>query len=89
MHRPELVIGFSAETENLTKNSQEKFMRKGCDMLIANVVSDGKGFGDRKNKVYFIDKKKNQEWPSLNKRDIAKKLSKKIVSFFKMNKLLK
>ena len=86
-HRPELVIGFSAETENLTKNSKEKFLRKGCDMLIANVVGDGKGFGEGKNKVYFIDKKMNQEWPCLNKRDIAKKLSKKIVSFFKMNKL--
>ena len=54
-HRPKLVIGFSAETENLTKNSQKKFLRKGCDMLIANVVGDGKGFGEAKNKVYFID----------------------------------
>ena len=87
VHRPELVIGFSAETENLKKNSHQKFLRKGCDMLIANVVADNKGFGDKKNKVYFIDKKINQEWPSLSKRDIAKKLSKKIVSFFKMNKL--
>ena len=86
-HRPELVIGFSAETENLTKNSRAKFLKKGCDMLVANVVGNGKGFGNQKNKVFFIDKKLNQKWPSLDKKDIAKKLSKKIVSFFKMNKL--
>ena len=34
--RPKLVVGFSAETENLIKNSQQKFQIKKCDWMIAN-----------------------------------------------------
>ena len=85
--RPKLVVGFSAETQNLRENSHIKFLKKKCDMIVANLVSDTKGFGDKKNKVFFIDKKVKQEWPNLEKRKIAIKLSKKIVSFFKRNKL--
>ncbi len=85
--RPKLVIGFSAETQNLRENSQFKFLKKKCDMIVANLVGDTKGFGDKKNKVFFMDKKIKQEWPNLEKRKIAIKLSKKIVSFFKRNKL--
>ena len=46
-------------------------------------------FGSEKNKVYFINKNKTEEWPTMKKTLIAKKLSKKIVSFFKNNRLLK
>ena len=38
-HRPKMVIGFSAETENLNKNSIIKMKKKNCDLIIANDVS--------------------------------------------------
>ena len=38
--RPKIVIGFAAETNNLTKNSKTKLSEKNCDWIIANDVSD-------------------------------------------------
>ena len=38
--RPKIVIGFSAETNNLLKNSKVKIEQKNCDWIIANNVSD-------------------------------------------------
>ena len=33
-HRPRLVAGFSAETENLIKNSINKMKKKHCDLIL-------------------------------------------------------
>ncbi len=55
-HRPKLVVGFSAETENLNKNSILKMRRKNCDLIIANDVSKkDSGFNSDFNKVSIID----------------------------------
>lgn len=46
------LVGFAAETENLAANAQEKCRRKGCDLLIANDVSQpGIGFDSAENEV--------------------------------------
>ena len=45
------------------------------------------GFGDVKNKISFIEKNNLENWPSMNKRQIAKKLQKKLLIFLKKNKL--
>ena len=81
--RPEIVIGFAAETNEVLKNAEEKLNKKNCDWIIANKVSDGKGFGNVKNEIIFLDKKKIENWPVLNKEQISKKIVKKIVNFFK------
>ena len=55
-HRPRLVIGFAAETENLHKNAMFKLREKNCDLLIANDVSRKDiGFNSDYNKVSIID----------------------------------
>ena len=38
-HRPKLVIGFAAETNDLIANATAKLSRKGADMIVANEVS--------------------------------------------------
>ena len=38
-HRPKIVVGFSAETENVIKNSKIKIKEKYCDLIVANDVS--------------------------------------------------
>ena len=55
-HRPKIVIGFAAETENLDKNALSKLKQKNCDIIIANNVSkkDG-GFNSDYNRVSIID----------------------------------
>ena len=59
-HRPKLVVGFSAETENVNKNSITKMKKKNCDLIIANNVSKkGIGFNSDYNEVSIIDKNGN------------------------------
>ena len=54
-YRPKLVVGFSAETESLNKNSITKMKNKNCDMIIANDVSKkDTGFNSDYNKVSII-----------------------------------
>ena len=78
-----MVIGFSAETKNLLKNTKKKLIEKGCDWILANEVTDDNAFLSDKNKIYFFDQKKVHQWPKMRKRMVALKLTKKIVSFFK------
>ena len=72
--RPKLVIGFSAETENLLKNSKKKFQIKQCDWMIANKITKKYGFKSNKNKVFFIEKNNIEEWKVMTKKLIARKL---------------
>ena len=76
-YRPRLVAGFSAETENLIKNSISKMKRKHCDIIFANNVSQKNiGFSSDYNKVSFIDKKGNIEIIPKNKKSfIANKIA--------------
>ena len=54
-HRPKLVIGFSAETENLLQNSKIKLKDKNADWIIANDVSKKDiGFNNDYNAVTII-----------------------------------
>ena len=77
--RPSLVIGFAAETEDLHKNAETKFKKKGCDWVIANDVSSSTGYmGGGENKICLISAKKKEDWPLMSKRSVAKKLAEKI-----------
>tara|TARA_B100000989_G_scaffold287979_1_gene258203 strand:- start:3084 stop:4349 length:1266 start_codon:yes stop_codon:yes gene_type:complete len=85
--RPKLIIGFSAESQDLKKNSLKKIKEKKCDWILANSVSDQKVFNSNSNKVLFIEKNKVFEWPLLKKSEVAKRLVKKISEFFKIEKI--
>ena len=55
-HRPSLVIGFAAETENLNENAFSKLRQKNCDLIILNDVSKkDSGFNSDYNSVSIID----------------------------------
>ena len=55
-HRPRLVIGFAAETENLNKNAFSKLRQKNCDLIVANDVSKkDSGLNSDYNRVSIID----------------------------------
>ena len=85
--RPKLLIGFSAETENLIKNSKIKMQEKFCDMMIANDVSKkDTGFHSDFNEVLIIDKNGKIEKVQKNsKKFIASIIAKKIVDTFLSN----
>lgn len=55
------VIGFSAESENLIENAEEKIKKKGCDYICANDISrKDTGFSSEYNELYVIDKNLNR-----------------------------
>ena len=59
-NKPKIIAGFSAETENVIKNSTIKMKNKNCDIIFANDVSKkGIGFNSDFNKVSVIDQKGN------------------------------
>ena len=61
--RPDLVIGFAAETDNIENNAEKKLSNKNCDWIIANDVSNKKiGFSSDFNEVtvYYSDKNKEK-----------------------------
>ena len=55
-HRPNLVIGFAAETEKLSSNAFSKLKEKNCDLIIANDISKkDSGLNSEYNRVSIID----------------------------------
>ena len=75
-NRPELVIGFAAETDDLIKNAKLKLSQKGCDIIIANKIDKKSSvFGNSKNKVSIISNNKTLHWPIMSKTEIGEKLS--------------
>ena len=83
--RPKLIIGFSAETENVVQNAKDKLIAKNIDLIIANDVSENKVFGKDVNKVYVIDKKNCEEWVEQSKKSVAFKISDKINEILLLN----
>ena len=85
--RPKLLVGFSAETENLIKNSIKKLNQKYCDMIIANDVSKKEiGFNVDYNKISIIEKEgRIENFPKNTKSYIAAKIAKKIIDKLLIN----
>ncbi|QGM48188.1 bifunctional phosphopantothenoylcysteine decarboxylase/phosphopantothenate--cysteine ligase CoaBC [Methylocystis heyeri] len=72
--RPGIVVGFAAETGDTVRRAQEKFLRKGCDLLVANDVSSGV-FGADENTVHIVTASGVEDWPRLGKEEVAERLA--------------
>ncbi len=74
-HRPKLVVGFAAETDDLLANAGAKLRRKGCDVIVANDVSAAAGtFGGDTNAVTIVEAGGATPWPPLDKGAVAARL---------------
>ena len=85
--RPKIVVGFSAETENVIKNSKLKLKDKYCDLIVANDVSKEQlGFNSDYNKVSIIDRKGKIKFIPKNKKSyIANTIAKIILDKLLIN----
>jgi phosphopantothenoylcysteine decarboxylase/phosphopantothenate--cysteine ligase len=82
-HRPKLLVGFAAETENLIANAQAKLKRKGCDWIVANDVSTGTNvMGGERNRVHLVTRSGVEDWPELSKAEVAERLVAHIAKHF-------
>ncbi len=84
--KPKIVVGFAAESENLFNNAKSKLEKKGCDLIVANDVSNNEiGFESDFNEVHLFYKDKNiddEKIPKNFKSVIADELIKKITNKF-------
>ena len=80
--RPKMVIGFAAETNNLSEYAKKKLSEKNCDWIVANDVSDTTiGFGSDFNEVSIYYKNmKYEKLPKMKKSLLADNIVKKVIS---------
>ena len=81
--RPEIVIGFAAETNEVLKNAEEKLNKKNCDWIIANDVSKKNiGFNSDYNEVVIHYKNKSlksEVLPYKRKSEISEEIVDRII----------
>ncbi len=77
--RPELVVGFAAETDDVVENAGAKRARKGCDWILANDVRPETGImGGDENQVVLITAEGNETWPRMGKTELARRLAMRV-----------
>jgi phosphopantothenoylcysteine decarboxylase / phosphopantothenate---cysteine ligase len=83
-HRAKLVVGFAAETDNVLEHAKAKLLKKGCDLIVANDVSETSGvFGGDKNIVHLVSAKGVENWPQFSKAEVAQRLMAHIAGLLK------
>lgn len=75
--RPHLVIGFAAETEDAADQGAAKRLRKGCDWIVANNVSQDP-MGGTQNRVHLIHADGTENWDRMDKTQVAQMLVQRI-----------
>ncbi len=77
--RPQLVVGFAAETEKVVEHAVAKRLRKGCDWMVANDVSaEGGAMGGSENAVTLISAEGPEAWARMSKEMVGRKLAARI-----------
>lgn len=80
-NRPFLVVGFAAETQDVLQNATAKLDRKGADFILANDVSTTSGvnpggvMGGARNRVKIVSRSGVEEWPEMDKKEVARRLA--------------
>lgn len=72
------TVGFAAETENVEQYARKKLVSKGVDMIAANVVGPGLGFGTDNNEILLVDRTGVTKLPLASKDRLARSLIKHI-----------
>ena len=78
-HRPRLLIGFAAETNDVIVNATAKRARKHVDWIVANNVS-GDVMGGDANTVHLVTADGVESWARMAKGDVAQHLAERIAT---------
>ena len=76
----QILVGFSAETDNVIENSLKKIQKKNLDFIVANDVSEkDSGFGKNSNFSFLISKDgKTKELGLISKELLSKEIADKV-----------
>ena len=80
--RPELVIGFAAETDNVIENAKAKRKRKAADWIVANDVS-GDVMGGDMNRIHIVSAEGIETLDEMPKAAVAMALAERIAAVFR------
>jgi phosphopantothenoylcysteine decarboxylase / phosphopantothenate---cysteine ligase len=78
--RPALVVGFAAETNDVEAHARAKRLRKGCDWIVANDVSEPGVMGGAENRVTLITAEGEEAWARAGKDAVARRLAERIAA---------
>ena len=82
--RPQIFIGFAAETDNVLENARKKLASKSLDAIVANDVSrEGIGFDSERNAVTIISHDEVVEVPETSKWEVAQRVLDQVVKLRK------
>jgi len=80
--RPQLLIGFAAETNDVVANARTKRSSKNADWVLANDVS-GDVMGGSHNRIHLVTNDGVEDWPEASKEDVARHLMTRIAQELK------
>jgi len=70
-----ILVGFAAETENLRANADRKLRTKNCDVLVANLVGEGRAFDTDDNQGLILSADCTVvELARMSKRELASRI---------------
>jgi phosphopantothenoylcysteine decarboxylase/phosphopantothenate--cysteine ligase len=75
--RPQLLIGFAAETERVAERAIAKRSAKRADWIVANDVS-GDVMGGHRNRVHLVTEAGVEDWPEVSKDEVARMLMERV-----------
>jgi len=79
--RPDMVVGFAAETDDLEKHAEAKLKAKGADWILANDVSPETGvMGGDDNTIHLVTASGVETWPTMTKAEVAARLVERIAA---------
>ena len=78
----QVVVGFAAETENVVANARKKLATKHADLIVGNLVGEGRAFGTDDNEVWFVTADDVDELPLMSKERLADAILDRAVQFF-------
>jgi phosphopantothenoylcysteine decarboxylase/phosphopantothenate--cysteine ligase len=79
--RPEIVVGFAAETQDVIDNAKAKLAAKNCDIIVANDVSAATNImGGARNAVHLVTRDGVESWPEMSKEAVAERLMERLAS---------
>jgi phosphopantothenoylcysteine synthetase/decarboxylase len=82
------LVGFAAETADLLANARDKLLRKQCDLIVANDVSEpGLGFDSNENRIVLVYPDHIESPPRATKHELAHLLVRAILELHASTRL--
>ena len=79
--RPEVMVGFAAESQDVLANARAKLQAKGLSLIVANdITANDAGFAVDTNRVTLIEPSGSvQELPLMTKAEVAEVVLQRVV----------